>query len=182
MNSSAASNERKRSKRPAFSLLEVVVSLFLVGTVMAVALEAFVAATAGRFRNGNQARAVLLAQALTDEILDQPYLEPDGAAVFGAESGETGFGTRTLFDDIDDYHAWIASPPEAKDGTDLPLNGDWSRQVSVGWVSASDGATSAASDEGLKRIVVTVNYKGLAAASLAVVVTRARQVLPLQVP
>ena len=178
----APTNDRNRSKRRAFSLLEVVISLFLVGTVMVVAMQAFVAGIAGRARNGNQAQAVLLAQALIDEILDQPYLDPDDTAVFGLESGETADGTRTSFDDVDDYHAWSASPPEAKDGTDLPLTGDWSRSVSVQWVSAGDTETSAASDVGLKRILVTVTFKNEPAASLSVVVTRARQVLPLPVP
>ena len=182
MKAPASTNGRNLSERPAFSLLEVVISLFLVGTVMAVALEAFVAATVGRTRNGNEARAVLLAQALIDEITDQPYVELDGTPAFGPETGETDGGTRTSFDDVDDYNAWSASPPEAKNGTDLPLTADWSREVSVRWVSASDTETSAASDEGLKRILVTVKYKAEPAASLTVAVTRARQVLPLQVP
>ena len=182
MNSSAPANDRNRSERRAFSLLEVVISVFLVGTVMVVAMQVFASATAGRARNGNQTQAVLLAQALIDEILDQPYVEPDDTAGFGPESGETADGTRTSFDDVDDYNAWSASPPEAKDGADLPLTGDWSREVSVCWVSADNTETSTASDEGLKRIVVTVKYKGQPAASLTVVVTRARQVLPLQVP
>ena len=182
MNSPAPANDRNRSERRAFSMLEVVISVFLVGTVMVVAMEVFVSATAGRVRNGNQARAVLLAQALIDEILDQPYLELDGTPAFGPETGETADGTRTSFDDVDDYNAWSASPPEAKDGADLPLTGDWSREVSVCWVSADNTETSTASDGGLKRILVTVKYKGEPAASLTVVVTRARQVLPLQVP
>lgn len=182
MNSPAPTNHQNRSERRAFSLLEVVISLFLVGTVMVVAMEVFASATTGRARNGNQTRAVLLAQALIDEILDQPYIEHDGIAEFGPESGETADGTRTSFDDVDDYYKWSAGPPEAKDGADLPLTADWSREVSVWWVSASDTGISTASDEGLKRILVTVKYKGEPAASLTVVVTRGRQVLPLQVP
>ena len=182
MNFPAPTNDRSRSERRAFSLIEVVISVFLVGTVMVVALEVFASATLGRARNGNQTQAVLLAQALIDEILDQPYMELDGTAEFGPESGETAGGTRGSFDDVDDYNAWSARPPESKDGTDLPLTGNWSREVSVQWVAANNTETSTASDEGLKRIVVTVKYKGQPAASLAVVVTRARQVLPLPVP
>ena len=169
-------------KRPAFSMLEVVVSLFLVGTVMVVAMEVFVSATAGRFRNGNRAQAVLLGQALIEEILDQPYIEPDDAAAFGTESGETTGGTRTAFDDIDDYNGWSASPPEDKDGVDLSLPGNWSREVSVRWVSANNTESSADRDEGLKRILVTVTYNGEWAVSLSAVVSQARQVLPLPVP
>ena len=182
MKSPAPANHQNRSERPAFSLLEVIISLFLVGTVMVVAMEVFVSAIAGRSRNGNQARAVLLAQALIDEILDQPYVELDGTPAFGPETGETDGGTRTSYDDVDDYNAWTANPPEGKNGVNLPLSADWSRDVSVRWVSANNTETSTASDEGLKRILVTVRHKGEPAASLSVVVSRARQVLPLQVP
>lgn len=182
MNFPTPTNTRSRSERPAFSLLEVVVSMFLMGTVMVVAMEALVSTSAGRSDNGNRAQALLLAQILVEEILDQPYLEIDAAAAFGPEAGEADSGTRADFDDVDDYHAWSASPPEDKNGVDLPLSGDWSREVLVRWVSAGDVEASSGSDEGWKRVEVTVEYKGQPAASLAVTVTRARQVPPLPVP
>ena len=78
---------RLRRIRQAFSLLEVVISLFLVGTIMVVALEALTAATKGRRDNGNRARASLLANSLIQEILDQAYLEPDDTATFRARDG-----------------------------------------------------------------------------------------------
>ncbi len=182
MNSAALTSEHAGSKRRAFSLLEVVISVFLVGTVMVVALEALVAATAGRAQSGNQAHAALLAQALIEEILDQPYVEPDGGALFGLESGEAVGGTRAAFDDVDDYHGWSGSPPQTKDGTDLSLTGKWRREVSVEWVTANDIETNSATDVGLKSVLVSVECDGVPMASLSVIVTRAHQVLPLEEP
>ena len=182
MNPLASTDYRTGSERRAFSLLEVVISVFLVGTVMVVALEALVAATAGQTRNGNRAQATLLAQALIDEMLDHPYVDPDGDAIFGPEAGETAGGTRAAFDDVDDYNGWSGSPPQTKDGVELPLEGDWSREVSVQWVKAEDIEANSATDAGLSRIVVNVDYQGVRIASLSVVVTRARQVLPLAEP
>jgi CRP-like cAMP-binding protein len=69
MSSPAPTNTLSRSQRRAFSLLEVVISLFLVGTVMVVAMQVFVSATAGRIRNGNQARGILLAQAIANRLI-----------------------------------------------------------------------------------------------------------------
>ena len=182
MNLAASTNHRSGSERRAFSLLEVVISVFLVGTVMVVALKALIAATAGQVHNGNRAQATLLAQALIDEILDQPYLEPDGGEQFGPELGETVGGTRAAFDDVDDYDGWSGSPPETKDGVKLPLTGNWIREVSMQWVTANDIEANSATDGGLKRVVVSVKSEGVPMASLSVVVTRARQVLPLPEP
>jgi prepilin-type N-terminal cleavage/methylation domain-containing protein len=168
--------------RSGFSLLEVVISLFLVGTVMVVALQALTAATTGRVRNGNQGQAAHLAHALLEEILDQAYLEPVDTAAFGPETGETTGGTRAAFDDVDDYHGWSASPPESKAGTDLPLSTAWTRTAAVQWVQPTNINVNSPIDGGLKQILVTVKYKGVAVAVLSAVVTKSRQVLPAKVP
>ncbi len=176
------SSTQELRPRPGFSLLEVVISLFLVGTLMVVALEALTAATTGRTRNGNQAQGVLLAQALLNEILDQPYLEPVDSPTFGPETGETTGGTRNAFDDVDDYDGWTASPPEGKDGTDLPLTTDWTRTVTLQWAQPNTLTASSPTDSGLKQILVTVEHKGATVATLSQVVSKSRQVLPAKGP
>jgi MSHA pilin protein MshD len=173
---------KSHDRRRGFSLLEVVISLFLVGTVMVVALEALTAATRGRAHNGNEAQAALLAHALLQEILDQPYLEPDDTAAFGPETGETTGGTRAAFDDVDDYQGWSASPPEAKDGTDLPLSNDWTRKVAVQWVQPNSITVNSPTDGGLKQVLVTVQHKGATLAQVSMVLTKSRQVLPAKGP
>lgn len=165
-----------------FGLLEVVISLFLVGTIMVVALEALTAATTGRARAGNNAQACLLAHALLQEIIDKPYLEPDDTAAFGPETGETATGTRAGFDDVDDYHNWSESPPETRDGTDLPLSSDWRRRVAVQWVQPNNITVNSPTDGGLKQIVVTVEHKGVVLSQVSMVVTKSRQVLPAKGP
>lgn len=170
------------ARRRAFSLLEVVVSLFLVGTIMVVALEALTAATRGRARNSNQAQAAHLAHSLLQEILDHPYLEPDDTAAFGPETGETATGTRAAFDDVDDYHGWSATPPETKDGTAVPLSSDWTRKVAVQWVQPNSINVNSPTDGGLKQVLVSVEHKGVALAALSMVVTKSRQVLPAEGP
>lgn len=175
-------SSQTNARRRGFSLLEVVISLFLVSTIMVVALEALTAATSGRASNGNQALAAHLASALLQEILDHPYLEPDDTADFGPETGETTSGTRAAFDDVDDYHDWSASPPESKDGTDLDLSTDWARKVTVQWVQPNSIEVNSPVDGGLKQVLVTVEHKGVVVAQLSMVVTESRQVLPAEGP
>ena len=46
-----------RSPRSAFTLMEVIMATFIVGTILVVALQTVGAATQGQYRNGNRSRA-----------------------------------------------------------------------------------------------------------------------------
>jgi len=96
-----------------------------------------------------------LAQALMAEVCQAHYLDPETAGQFGTEFGEWG-GTRSDFDDVDDYEDWSGSPPQTKDGTELTGYEGWSRQVAVHYVRPAPPDVTVGSDLGLKRIRVTV--------------------------
>lgn len=169
-------------RRRAFSLLEVVISLLLIAIVMVVALQTLTAATRGRTANGNRAQALLLAHELLQEILEQPYLEPDDDADFGPESGEDSDGSRAAFDDVDDYAGWSASPPQNRDGSVGPVSDQWQRSVAIQWVQPNSLCLSSPKDAGVKQVVVTVERNGAVLAELSAVVTESRQVLPSEGP
>ncbi|MBT8484419.1 MAG: prepilin-type N-terminal cleavage/methylation domain-containing protein [Phycisphaerales bacterium] len=136
-----------------FTLIEVTLSLLIVGVVLVSSLYALGAvARLGRTVVDDD-RARLLARSLLAEVIQSPYEDPDGSPVFGREF-ESG-STRDGWDDVDDYHGWSASPPQAKDGTPLSGFTDWTRQVSVAYASTGALATAVA-ETGLKRITVTV--------------------------
>jgi len=78
--------------------------------------------------------------------------------VFGRES-ESGVD-RADWDDVDDYHLWSASPPQDRSGTPLPNLTDWQRDVVVEWVDPSNPSVTVGSDQGVKRITVTVRRNG----------------------
>lgn len=90
------------------------------------------------------------------EIFQAHYADHDVADHFGREFGEWGDGTRSEFDDVDDYENWSASPPQTKDGTDLTGYEGWTRQVAVHYVSLAALDNPIFTDEGCKRITVTV--------------------------
>jgi len=138
-----------------------------------------------------QARGQALALDLLSEILQCPYEESKAAGaqtietpsgkvieipkpqtpetpVFGPETGEAD-GTRTAFDDVDDYKTWSASPPQSKTGVPLTDYAGWTRKANVTLVKCSSLAPDFSRDEGLKAITVTVTDKRGRATALTAV-------------
>ncbi len=164
----ARTEVRGSARRRGFTLVETVVSTLLVGVVVVAALNTVSASMVGRQKMGDRGHAQLLAQDLMVEILQQAYEEPDDTPIFGRESSENG-GSREEYDDVDDYHGWSSSPPEYKDGTEIPNLDGWSRSVSVARVDPHDLPGNVGSDTGVKRIVVTVTRHDATLATLVAV-------------
>ncbi len=154
--------------RHGFTLVEVVFSIVLVSGLVIVALDTVGASVVARQTLGQRSVGLLLARDLMSEIMLQEYTEPDETAVFGPESSETG-GSRLLFDDVDDYNGWNASPPQLKDGSEIANLDGWSRGVTVDYVKSKRLDTVTAADEGVKRVTVTATYAGAEVISMVAV-------------
>lgn len=142
--------------RRAFSLMEVTVAVAIVGGLLAAVLNTIGASATGATVMSDRARGQALALELLSEILPLPYQDPQaGAGTLGPGPGEST-GTRTLFNDVDDYHGWSASPPQYRDGTVMSGFSGWTRGVQVQWVQVTSPDTVSASDTGVKRITITV--------------------------
>jgi type II secretory pathway pseudopilin PulG len=167
--------------QPALTLVEAVVSLAIVGVMLVAALNTVGAALATQKKMGDRGRAMLLAQDLMSEIVRQAYEDPDlSTGSFGLTADEVGDGSRSLWDDVDDYDGWSASPPQQRDGTVLSDFDGWRRSVAVGWVDSAEVATELGSDTGVKRITVAVTFKGLPLATLVALRTNTWQYGPEQ--
>ena len=150
----------------AFTLVEAVISVFIVSVMFVAALSMVGATRLGEYKVAESARGRPLAQDLLAEILQQPYEDANDPVVFGTESGE-GTGDRSDFDDVDDYHNWSASPPQNQDGTDMNDLSGWERSVQVSWVDPRDLSQTAGTDQGVKRITVTVTHNDVPVASVS---------------
>lgn len=148
---------RHHIRHGAFSLAETLISVILVGGLMVVALNTAGASLTTRKNMSSRGVAQLLAQELMTEIVQQTYLEPTDPPIFGREAGELAT-SRDLYDDVDDYDAWTASPPQNKDGTVIAGMTGWQRTVEVVWVRTNNLRLESASgeDSGVKRITVSV--------------------------
>jgi hypothetical protein len=146
-------------------MVEAAVCMVIVGLTMVAALTTAGASRLSLRKMGDQGRGKLLAQALMSEILRQEYKDQGGSPKFGIEIGESGT-TRAAFDDVDDYHGWTASPPQHKDGTDIPESTGWERSVTVKTVNTTNFGSTLGIDTGLVMIIVEVTYNGAPVASL----------------
>ncbi|MEX2092893.1 MAG: hypothetical protein WD971_09460 [Pirellulales bacterium] len=151
-------------RRPALTLVEVVVSTLIVGLMTVAALDGLGAATRSSDSAGNRGVAQGLADDLMAEVLATAYHDPNGSAVFGLEAGEVA--PRVNFDDVDDFHGWNQKPPQAADGTTIADRTDWRQRVTVERVVPTNPIqlTAGASDQGAKRICVKIEYKDVALA------------------
>jgi MSHA pilin protein MshD len=168
---------RKSKRRPiesALTLVEAVVSIAIIGVMLVAALNTVGASQTTQKKMGDRNRAMLLAQDLMSEILQQAYEDANLApGSFGLGADEVGDGSRALWEDVDDYDGWSASPPQEKEGTVLAGFDGWRRSVTVDWVSPVDAAQELGGDSGVKRITVSVTLDDVPLATLVALRTNA---------
>jgi MSHA pilin protein MshD len=136
--------------RPAFTIIEAVMSVAIVGILLATSLTAFAGIAKQRKVQAERREAYEIGQQLMTEILQQYFQDPV-APVWGPESGET----RATFNDVDDYDGYTETNPTLKDGTALSDYTGWTRSVAVTYVDPLNPANTIASST-LKRITVKV--------------------------
>jgi hypothetical protein len=125
------------------------------------ALNSLGAASRSAASIGNRAVAQGLADELMAEVLQTAYSDPDGTSVFGPDGAEST-GPRAAFDDVDDYHGWSQSPPQDRNGDVIPNREDWRHRVEVTFVQSANPTlpTPGNTDQGVKRIHITIEYQG----------------------
>jgi len=151
-----------------FTLVEVVVAIFILGVGLASVLSLMSHILPLHGQSADATVALSLAQQLLAEMDTQPFEDPDETAAFGLEPGELpGDGTRAAFDDVDDYSGWAATPPVDRAGLAIPGAAGLARQVAVHNVNEwlPDGEMSNGTT-GAKRITVTVIRDGRVLATL----------------
>ena len=144
-----------RPPRRGLTLVEVMFSIVIMSTMMVAALGTVGAAAKSRLAQRDSAMGLALARQLTGEIMQTRYADLVDAT-FGIEAGET----RATFDDVDDYNNLTESSAAYADGTVIAGATGWQRRATVQWVTPVDPATVSATDQGLKRITVTVTSPG----------------------
>lgn len=138
------------------SLVEVVISIAIVGGLLAASLSGVGALARARAISDERDTAALLAQELLAEVSARRYEDPDSAArVFGPEPGEATGTDRMLFDDVDDYEGLVESTVVRRSGGDA-VHAGWSRRVEVRWAPTYSPDADSGAETGLKRITVTV--------------------------
>ena len=160
--------------RKAFSLVEVVIAIAIIGVMLAGALSAVGASRTSQHRTGRLRQAHLLAQTMMAEIVQQDYEEESG--VFGPDSGEAN-GSRQGFDDVDDYAGWSRSPPHTRSGAAMAEYAAYRRRVTIEYLNPENLKTTSLTDHGIKRITVSIDINDNEIVSLTAVRTIGRDAL-----
>ncbi|MCK4628114.1 MAG: hypothetical protein KAT56_03865 [Sedimentisphaerales bacterium] len=142
-----------------FSYVEVLLSSVIISIILVSGLRLF--GNLGRSQQVllDQSSADFLALQMVEEIKQQFYEDPDGSPVFGREPTESVVD-RNDFDDVDDYHNFSDYPPKRRTGAALSKYVDFTRTVSVRYVTADDFTQTATGDEGFKEVSITVSRSG----------------------
>jgi len=159
MKSVRRSSAQHFTRRSGLSLAEVAVSTLLVGVLMVAALRSVESSLRTWQAASASGDGSALAKQLLDEIMLRTYAEETGpGANYGTETGETTSpATRSLFDDLDDFDDWTASPPQDAAGNPLSDYNGWTRSVVVQKLNIdSQPVNDNAMDAGLRQITVTV--------------------------
>jgi hypothetical protein len=148
--------KKSNAIRRGFGITEVIASTAIVGVMIVAALNAAWMVTRTQRLNADRLTGPGLARDLLAEIMSMPYEDPQNpGGANGVDSGETS-GTRSTYDDVDDYHGWSSSNGVTRAGTARTGYTGWSHSVTVTWAERVSGTTFTTYDTNLKRITVTV--------------------------
>lgn len=145
----------RSSGRTGLSLIESLLSVLIVSVMLVAVLNTLGSLALGRIIQATQCTGSALGRQLMTEIFQCHYSEPDDTPAFGLEDSESG-SSRANYDDVDDYNGWSASSVQTKDGTAISNLTGWQRSVTVQYADPDNVTSTAGSDQGLKRIIVTV--------------------------
>lgn len=126
------------------TLIELLVSIVIVAIAAGAVLGVLASNTAASADPMIRHQASAIAEAYLEEILLRPYTDPDGV---------DGEGSRTAYDDLDDYNGLVDAPPRDQFGT--PIAGLAAYTVAVN-VSNSSALPSVPAADAV-RIDVTVS-------------------------
>lgn len=147
----------RRQRRRGFTLLEALLAAVVLAAAITAVTMPMTVAVVNEHEESRQTLATGLAQELMEEILSQPFHDPQGTSEPGPEIGES---SRDLFDNVDDYHGYAESAGEivTMDGdvVDDPVGGSLSRDASATYVYVTGQPVDGSPD--FIRVMVTVKY------------------------
>ncbi len=144
-------------RRSGFTLIEAMIASTIVA-VAVIGVAGLMASSAGQAQYAAEtANAIALGRQLMEEIAAKPLIDPtDGSRTLGAEAGET---SRTLFDNVDDYHGYLDATTAIKTATgDWYVLGDgqkYERRVRVQYLTSPSGPADPNGDFALVTVTIT---------------------------
>jgi len=155
-------------RRAGYTLVEVTMSTLIAGILLVTSMNMTGYTTRSQLANKDRARAQLVAKAMLAEIMELPYEDPNDPPIFGAETGEV----RSSFDDVDDYNNLSDAPPVDKQGNAVAGGIGLTQAVTVSLADPENLVTTSGTDQGVKRLTVTVSGNGITLTNMATVIVK----------
>lgn len=153
--------------RSAITLVESIVSMTIVGVMLVAALNTVGAARLVQSTELQRQRAYTFAQALLSEIMNQAFEDSaDTLNLPGPTAAEAATGNRSLFNDVNDYTGWTASPPQRKDGSAVPDSTGWRETVNIKFLNPATFKDTGGQNLGIVQITVQMSNRGGVVAEL----------------
>jgi len=154
---------------PAFTLIELLITIVLVGIVLLALIMSFHESLKSLERQKDLLSANLLSEELMNEIRSKAFQNPGTNIMFGPETNENEF-VRRNYDDVDDYNGLTDAPPKTIEGVILSNYIGFTRQAFVVNVSnVSDWAVPTINTTAFKRITVVVSNALMSVSNVSVV-------------
>lgn len=157
---------RPRRHPAGLSLVEVVLSLAIVGGLMVSVFTAVGLAAKRGFSASQRSEAVWLAHDLLAEIGAKPCVADAGNILtltpldVADLSGITRGGSRSAFDSVFDYANWTSSPPVDAAGNAIAGATGWTRAVVVRAINPATLATRTANPDAARITVTAIGPNG----------------------
>ncbi len=153
----------RRSPSSAFTMIELVITIAVIGIVLASLFASFHESL--KFMGGQKdiRRAALLCEDLMNEIRVKEFDDSASGGVF----------VRADCVGVEDYHLWSESPPETIEGAVMSNFAGFTRSVVVERINTNgfdfDGAFVTTNDTDFRRVTVIVSTTQFSVSNISVV-------------
>ena len=162
---------RPSTPRLAFTLIELIVTIVIIGIVLLSLVMSFQESLKLLARQGDLRQSIVLSEDLMNEIRSKAFVDPAATNSFGQETNAPNELARKYYDDVDDYYDLVEASPQTVQGSNMPNFAGFTRRVIVVNVSATNfnGPALATNSTDFKRITVVVSNAQVTVSNISVV-------------
>jgi hypothetical protein len=136
------------------SLVETSIALVVATIATAASLRLFVAAATTADRGETLRAATAIVASIEAHLRSLPYADPRVDSTTIGLDGSEGGGGPQHWNDADDADGWSGEPLGVAAGS------GWIARIEVDFVSATNASSLVGSDQGLKRVLVSIERRG----------------------
>ncbi len=147
----------RRRLRRAVSLVEALAAIPIVGLVLVAAINSVGTSRIAAQSLAQHRDASRFAESLLNEIVALLYEDDaDKSGSPGPSAAELATGNRSLFNDVNDYDGWKASPPQQKNGLPIAGAARYRERVELVLLDPATLLPTGGPDLGLMRVTVSL--------------------------